>query len=73
MSPCNDYHQPLVPYWSIVPPTLPAWTDYGETTAADSVTLSRCAYCEGYHDGTCDRVKAIEYHPCGAIKRVELK
>lgn len=35
-----------------------------------------CPYCSGpnqqvFHGGACPRVKAIEYHPSGGIKRVE--
>lgn len=37
-----------------------------------------CPHCSGaynavYHGGPCPRVKAIEYHPNGAVKRVEFK
>lgn len=37
-----------------------------------------CPHCSGqmsqvYHDGPCPRVKAIEYYPTGAIKRVEYR
>lgn len=36
-----------------------------------------CPHCSGpfsatIHSGACPRVKAIEYHPDGAVKRVEL-
>lgn len=35
-----------------------------------------CPYCSSptratFHNGPCPRVKAIEYHPNGAVKRVE--
>jgi hypothetical protein len=36
-----------------------------------TLTLSRCRFCGGYHSGTCPRVKAIEYHQDGSVKRVE--
>ena len=31
-----------------------------------------CEYCGTLHAGTCWRVKAIEYHDNGCVKRVEL-
>lgn len=31
----------------------------------------KCGHCGGYHIGTCPRVKAVEYHPNGTVKRVE--
>lgn len=30
-----------------------------------------CEHCGNYHTGTCPRIKAIEYHKNGKIKRVE--
>lgn len=30
-----------------------------------------CSYCGLLHTGTCPRVKAIEYHDNGLIKRIE--
>jgi hypothetical protein len=30
-----------------------------------------CSYCGFYHSATCPRVKAIEYHENGLIKRIE--
>lgn len=35
-----------------------------------------CPHCSGpnsvvFHGGPCPRVKAIEYHPTGTVKRVE--
>lgn len=30
-----------------------------------------CTWCGCYHNTKCPLVKAIEYHPNGAIKRVE--
>lgn len=36
-----------------------------------TISLKKCGYCGSYHDGTCPRVKSIEYHPSGAVKRVE--
>ena len=37
-----------------------------------------CPWCSGagqyvYHSGACPKIKAIEYHPNGLIKRVEFK
>lgn len=36
----------------------------------DSQTTS-CCWCGAIHGATCPRVKALEYHPDGTIKRVE--
>jgi hypothetical protein len=33
--------------------------------------MTRCEYCGLTHDTICPRIQAIEYHPDGAIKRVE--
>lgn len=35
--------------------------------------LQPCRYCgeSVFHTGICPRIKAIEYHPDGSIKRVE--
>ena len=33
--------------------------------------MSPCGYCGQWHDNVCPRVKAMEYHPDGTIKRVE--
>jgi hypothetical protein len=30
-----------------------------------------CPHCGGWHTGMCPRLKAIEYHPDGTVKRVE--
>lgn len=31
-----------------------------------------CPHCGGIHqDRTCPRIKAVEYHPDGSIKRIE--
>lgn len=32
-----------------------------------------CPHCGGSHSGECHRIKAIEYHENGQIKRVEYK
>lgn len=44
--------------------------DWGNTTAVP-VPMGGCQWCAGNHIGTCPRVKSIEFHPNGAIKRVE--
>lgn len=54
-------------------------------TISDALTVAgqahaipgACPYCSSafravMHGGPCPRVKAIEYHPNGAVKRVEL-
>jgi hypothetical protein len=33
--------------------------------------LTRCVHCGCWHAGACPRVKAVEYHPDGTVKRVE--
>jgi hypothetical protein len=32
---------------------------------------SYCPHCGGVHIGMCPRIAYIEYHPWGAVKRVE--
>lgn len=34
--------------------------------------IALCRWCGYTHSGVCPRVKAIEYFPDGAVKRVEL-
>lgn len=31
----------------------------------------QCGHCGSYHTGACPRVRAIEYHPNGTVKRIE--
>lgn len=31
----------------------------------------KCQHCGMIHDTTCPRISAIEYHPGGAVKRIE--
>jgi len=38
------------------------------TTASRDYT--QCPYCGIYHVGMCPRIKEIEYHPLGQIKRI---
>jgi hypothetical protein len=38
---------------------------------ADTTALPACQYCGGWHTTTCPRIKSIEYHTDGAVKRVE--
>lgn len=33
--------------------------------------MEKCGYCGAFHAGVCSRVKAIEYHENGMVKRVE--
>ena len=37
----------------------------------DTTAVEHCPYCGNIHDGVCPKVKAIEYHPNGTVKRVE--
>ncbi len=36
------------------------------------MSISACPYCGVYHATMCHRVKTIEYHQNGTVKRVEL-
>lgn len=38
-----------------------------------TVTVESCAYCGAGHSTICPRIKEIEYHPNGSVKRVALK
>lgn len=41
-------------------------------TAVEWTNVKSCSYCGMYHPGiACPRVKAIEYHANGTVKRVE--
>lgn len=33
--------------------------------------MEQCKHCGLSHETTCPRIKSIEYHPDGAVKRVE--
>ncbi len=40
--------------------------------------IGTCPHCSGpfnavYHTGACPRIKAIEYHPNGTLKRIEFR
>lgn len=35
--------------------------------------IPHCRWCQGIHSGFCPRVKCIEFHPNGTVKRVEFK
>jgi len=39
--------------------------------SASGTNLNQCQHCGNYHTGQCPRVKAIEYHDNGAVKRIE--
>jgi hypothetical protein len=47
------------------------WTSPPTSSAGYTTTWRACGWCGLIHGGTCPRVKAIEYHPNGQIKRVE--
>ena len=69
------YHPYHDPFW--YQPTRWDWGPTyspGITTAADYKSET-CRYCGLIHTdpGICPRVKAIEYHPDGTIKRVEFR
>ncbi len=33
--------------------------------------VMNCPHCGMGHSGTCPRIRAIEYHPNGTVKRIE--
>jgi hypothetical protein len=41
------------------------------TTGIPNTNTMNCQWCGMIHNGTCPKVAAIEYHPNGAVKRVE--
>jgi len=44
------------------------------TSSGSTSTWTPCQWCGNVqHTGVCPRVKAIEYHPNGTIKRVEFQ
>jgi hypothetical protein len=45
-------------------PHYTAWPSQVQVTPS-------CRWCGGCHDGICRHVRAIEYYPDGAVKRVE--
>ena len=60
----NGFHWPLEP--------LPTYT-YGPTfpVYGTSGQGCDCPHCGNWHSGQCPRIKAIELHPDGTVKRVE--
>lgn len=38
---------------------------------ATAILSGPCSYCGGYHTGLCPRIKSIEYHSWGGVKRIE--
>jgi hypothetical protein len=59
---CSDWRDN--PYWS---EDTYVYGGRDDNNAAPSV----CPYCGMYHSGMCPRIKLIEYHPNGQIKRIE--
>ena len=64
------------------PPSYPGLTEVFPRTGSDGLVSTAtpghgaCPWCSGeytnvIHSGPCPRIKAIEYHPNGTIKRVE--
>lgn len=49
----------------------PQWPWVPNTTSAPQP--QQCDHCGQWHQGQCPRIKAIEYHENGRIKRVEYK
>jgi hypothetical protein len=58
-----DWMQPLSPILPMGPSPLPA--------PAPTWTVGICPYCGFWHTGMCSRIKAIEYHENGMIRRIE--
>lgn len=59
-------------------PRATLWDSRSTGTAMNPQPFSmtfivNCRHCGYTHIGQCPRIKAIEYHECGAIKRVEYK
>lgn len=48
----------------------PTAYDYVPTSVSDA-TPGMCPHCGYGHTGTCPRIKAVEYHQDGTVKRVE--
>lgn len=51
--------------------------DLAAVTGTSMNLAGACPYCSSphtatFHSGACPRLKAIEYHPNGTVKRVEL-
>ena len=40
--------------------------------SSDPAAPVACPHCGTYHIATCPRIKAIEYHTNGTVKRIEL-
>ena len=52
-------------------------TFYGDPNASTikwNIGMRSCPYCgpNVYHSGQCPRVKSVEFHPDGTVKRYEL-
>ena len=41
------------------------------TTTATAIPQVPCGYCGKYHQGICPRIKSVEYHDNGTVRRVE--
>ena len=41
------------------------------TTATAIPQVVPCQYCGKYHPGICPRIKSVEYHDNGTVRRVE--
>ncbi len=48
-------------------PPEPKWVH----TTTDINMPSACPHCGVGHIGTCPKIRAIEYHPDGTVKRIE--
>lgn len=43
------------------------------STTSNGTTVEKCQWCGQIHGPQCPSVKALEYYPNGAVKRVEFK
>jgi hypothetical protein len=60
LSQLRDYYEAMSPAWNITTPQ--------STAGHDTLT---CEHCGKVHSEPCPRIKAIDYFPCGTIRRVE--
>jgi len=47
------------------------WNPYTPTSVTNSPNFTPCIHCGMIHGAICSRIKAIEYHQDGSVKRVE--
>lgn len=65
---CYIYPPPIEPPQDFLP-NLPPWPQIWPQTSG--TVSGHCEHCGNWHQGKCPRIKAIEYHENGNVKRVE--